>query len=340
MVSLSALPYLSIIISLKIIEKIYLGMNRSGSYLVGGSVRDILLRRPLRDIDISVPSDSLEIAKRFADKIKGSFFVMSEEEGVARVVKKEGRKALQFDFARFKGKDILEDLSNRDFTINAMAINISKFRISDFGFRISSIEIIDPYNGRKDLNDKIIRVIKPDALKDDPLRMLRAIRLASDLELKIEDKTIEYIKGLAPSLGSVSSERVRDELFRIFKSNRSHYYISLLDEYRLLDVIIPEIREMKGLKQGSYHVYELWTHSLKTVEYLEDVIKNIKLYLPEYTDRIKRHLRLEIEQGIDRLSLLKFAALLHDTGKPSTIKTECAQDYRKPYEAIVSYTVI
>ncbi len=311
--SLSVLQnYLSIITRLKLKE----------IYLIGGSVRDILLKRVLRDIDIAVPSDSIEIAKKFADRIGGSFFVMSEKEGIARVVKKEGRKTLQFDFAMFKGKDIIEDLSNRDFTINAMAIQISKFRISDFGFRISSIEIIDPYNGSKDLKDKIVRIVKPNAFSDDPLRMLRAIRLASDFDFKIEDKTIENIKSFTPSLNAVSSERVRDELFKIFKNPKSHYYIFLLDEYGLLDVVIPEIKDMKGLKQGSYHVYELWTHSLKTVEYLEDVIRDIKLYLPEYSNRIKRHLKVEIEQGIDRLGLLKFAALLHDTGKPSTIKTD------------------
>lgn len=304
--SLSVLQhYLSIITRLKLKE----------IYLVGGSVRDILLKIALRDIDIAVSSDSLKIAKEFADKIGGSFFVMSKEEGVARVVKKEGRKALQFDFAMFKGKDILEDLSNRDFTINAMAIKI------EAGGLVLE-KILDPYNGRRDLKEKIVRLIKPDAFSDDPLRMLRALRFASDFDFKIEDKTIEYIKNLAPSLKTVSSERVRDELFKIFKNTKSHYYISLLEEYWLLDVIIPEIKDMKGLKQGSYHVYELWMHSLKTVEYLEALIKDIKSYLLEYADKIKRHLREEIEQGINRESLLKFAALLHDTGKPSTIKTE------------------
>ena len=311
--SLSVLQhYLSIITSLKLKE----------IYLVGGSVRDILLKIALRDIDIAVSSGYLKIAKEFADRIGGSFFVMSKEEGVARVIKKEGRKTLQFDFAMFKGKDILEDLSNRDFTINAMAIEISKFRISNFEFQISNFKIIDPYNGRRDLKDKIIRLIKPNAFSDDPLRMLRAIRFASDLDFKIEDKAIEYIKNLSSSLMTVSSERVRDELFKIFKNERASYYISMLEEHRLLNVIIPEIKDMKGLKQGCYHVYELWMHSLKTVEYIEQVIKDIKLYFPEYSNRIKRHLRLEIEQGIDRLSLLKFAALLHDTGKPSTIKTD------------------
>lgn len=304
--SLSVLKhYLSIITLLKLRE----------IYLIGGSVRDILLKRPLRDIDMALPSDSIDIARKFADKIDGSFFIMNKDEGVARVIKKDKRRIFQFDFAMFKGKDILEGLSNRDFTINAMAM-----KIEAGGFVLE--KILDPYNGRRDLNDRIVRIVKPNAFSDDPLRMLRAIRFASDLDFKIDDKTIEYIKNLAPSLKKVSSERVRDELFKIFKNERASYYISMLEEYRLLNVIIPEIKDMKGLKQGSYHVYELWMHSLKTVEYLEQVIKDIKLYFPEYSNRIKRHLRLEIEQGIDRLSLLKFAALLHDTGKPSTIKTD------------------
>lgn len=304
--SLSVLKhYLSIITRLKL-KKIY---------LVGGSVRDILLKRPLRDVDMALPSDSIDIARKFADKIDGSFFIMNKDEGVARVIKKNKRRIFQFDFAMFKGKDILEDLSNRDFTINAMAIKI------EAGGLVLE-KILDPYNGIRDLKEKIIRLIKPNAFSDDPLRMLRAIRFASDLDFKIDDKTIEYIKNLAPLLNTVSSERVRDELFKIFRNAKASYYISMLEEYRLLNVIIPEIKDMKGLKQGSYHVYELWMHSLKTVEYLEQVIKDIKLYFPEYFNRIKRHLRLEIEQGIDRLSLLKFAALLHDTGKPSTIKTD------------------
>ena len=308
---MSSLPvlqnYLSVITHLKLKE----------IYLVGGSVRDILLKRPLRDIDMALLSDSIDIARKFADRIAGSFFIMNEEEGVARVIKKDKRRIFQFDFALFKGKDILEDLSNRDLTINAMAISLQPLALS-----LEPSTIIDPYNGRKDLKDKIVRIVKPNAFSDDPLRMLRALRFASDLDFKIDDKTTEYIKSLSFSLKKVSSERVRDELFKIFKNTKSHYYISLLDEYGLLDVVIPEIKDMKGLKQGSYHVYELWMHSLKSVEYLEHIIKDIKLYLPEYSDRIKRHLRLEIEQGIDRLSLLKFAALLHDTGKPSTLKKE------------------
>ncbi len=306
--------YLSVITRLKLKE----------IYLVGGSVRDILLKRALRDIDIALPSDSIDIARKFANRIAGSFFIMNKEEGVARVIKKDKRWIFQFDFAIFKGKDIIEDLSNRDFTINAMAISLPCLfgGQEPLALNLEPSIIIDPYNGRKDLKDKIIRIVKPNAFSDDPLRMLRAFRFASDLDFKIEDKTIECIKNLSSSLETVSSERVRDELFKIFKNVRASYYIFMLDEYGLLNVVIPEIKDMKGLKQGSYHVYELWMHSLKSVEYLEHIIKDIKLYLPKYSDRIKRHLRLEIEQGIDRLSLLKFAALLHDTGKPSTIKKE------------------
>jgi poly(A) polymerase len=305
--SISAIGYLSVLSSLKL----------KGVYLVGGSIRDILLRSPLRDIDIAIASESIEIARIFADKIDGSFFIMDEENQVARVIKKAGKKTLQFDFASFKGRDIYEDLSNRDFTINAMAT-----QISSRGEVTSPLLIIDPFNGKKDLKDKIIRIVKPDAFSADPLRMLRGVRLASDFNFGIEERTAGHIKDLAPSLKTVSSERIRDELFKILKNKRAHYYLLLLDEFNLLKTILPEIEDMKGLEQGSYHKYDLWVHSLKTAEYAEEVINNIRLFLPEYADKIKRHLKIEAEQGIDRLSLLKFAALLHDTGKPSTIKTE------------------
>lgn len=284
-------------------------------YLVGGPVRDILLKRPLRDIDIAASSDSLEIARIFADKIIGSFFVMDEENQVARVIKKAGNKTFQFDFASFKGKNIHEDLSNRDFTVNAMAI-----KIEAGGLRLE--EILDPCNGRRDLKDKIIRVVKPEAFYDDPLRMLRGVRLASDFSFKIEEETAGYIKNNASSLNAISAERIRDELFKILRNKRAHHYLLLLDEFNLLTTILPEIEDMKGLGQGSYHRYDLFTHSIKTVEYEEEVLNNIRLFLPEYADKIKSHLRLEIEQGIERLNILKFAAFLHDTGKPSTIKIE------------------
>lgn len=291
-------------------------------YLVGGCIRDILLKKPLNDIDIAMPLKSIGLARVFANKIKGSFFIIDKEGQIARVVKKEGKKTVQFDFAPFKGRDIMEDLSNRDFTINAMAIDISdsRFQLSNFKSQIQKLKIIDPFNGGRDLRNRIIRVVRPEAFESDPLRMLRGVRFASDFKFSIEDDATRYIKRHAAALKCVSSERIRDELFKILRNRMAYYYLSLLDELKLLKAVLPEIEDMRGMMQGSYHKYDLWTHSLKTLEYAEGVISNIKLFLPEYADKIKRHLKIKVEQDIDRLSLLKFAALLHDIGKPSTIK--------------------
>ena len=176
-------------------------------YLVGGAIRDALISRVSQDIDIVCSGDARNIARRLSDQISGSFFMLDEERNACRVIKKnpDGSR-LVYDFSQFKGATIEADLLERDFTINAMAVDLS-----------NPGEIIDPLKGGRDLAEKWLRPCKATSFIDDPLRVIRAIRYAVKYDLRIENSTIHLLKQAIEKLASVSRERKRDELFKIWK---------------------------------------------------------------------------------------------------------------------------
>ena len=150
-------------------------------YLVGGSVRDLLTGNAnIKDIDLLMPSGSEDVSRAFADRIGGSFFFLDEERKVTRVVKQEAGGVVQFDFTNFEGPDLPADLARRDFTINAMAVDVRGFLETR-----SLGGLIDLFDGREDVRQKLIRVADPKVLDDDPLRLLRAVRLAATLGFNI-----------------------------------------------------------------------------------------------------------------------------------------------------------
>ncbi|MFA5074421.1 MAG: CCA tRNA nucleotidyltransferase, partial [Nitrospirota bacterium] len=146
-------------------------------YLVGGSVRDLLLhKQDVRDIDVIIQSGSEAIARVFADKTGGNFFFLDEKRKITRVVKHSDIGVVQFDFADFAGHDLAADLGRRDFTINAMALELKEFLKNQ-----TAKNVIDLFQGREDIRERLVRVIKPEVLDDDPLRLLRAVRFAATL---------------------------------------------------------------------------------------------------------------------------------------------------------------
>src|SRR5512135_1846439 len=173
-------------------------------HLVGGSVRDLLAgSRDLKDIDLLMPSGSEEAARAFADTIGGSFFFLDEERRISRVVKQEGGDVLQFDFSNFEGPDLLADLRRRDFTVNAMALDLREFVT-----RKTVDGLVDPFNGTSDVRNRMIRVVRPEALEEDPLRLLRAVRLAATLDFTIEAETAGHIRRRAKEIIKPAPERV------------------------------------------------------------------------------------------------------------------------------------
>ena len=180
-------------------------IKSSEVFLVGGAVRDRLLNKPVRDLDFSLPEDVLPLAKEVADRLKGDYYLLDRDRGAARVILRDPSQGrLIVDFTRFQGETIQDDLTARDFTINSMAMDINRDH-----------QLVDPFQGARDLKDGLLRSTTVHSIKDDPLRCIRAVRMAAQFGLKILPETKKQIREAKGLLTEISAERIRDEVFRI-----------------------------------------------------------------------------------------------------------------------------
>ncbi len=276
-------------------------------YLVGGTVRDFLLGKEVEDLDFAVAGDALSFARKFANRMRASFVSLDEEHDTARVTFRSDHPYM--DFCGMRGAGITEDLSARDFTVNAMAVDFSQIMNAD------EAQVIDPHGGVEDLNNGLIRIVAARNVKDDPVRMLRAYRFAAILDFTIDDATSIVIRDSAGLLDSVAVERIRDELLKTFAADNAAPHLKAMDDVGLLEQIFPEIAPMKGMEQNDYHHLDVWEHSTLTLEFLEhDPLPDS---LTNHASEVEDYLKHESVKGRPRLSLLKLAALLHDAGKPA-----------------------
>lgn len=259
---------------------------------MGGAIRDIYLGRQPFDFDFAVKGPGIEFAKAFAQKIRGKFVLLSEKDDEARVV---FQKKIFFDFAGIQGKEIFEDLKRRDFTINALAIPIKDSKL---------IEIIDYFSGQDHLKKRLIVPVSEKSLALDPLRILRAVRLALELNFKLSDKVIALTDQL--SLKKVAPERIGYELMRIMSAQKSFYYIKLLSDWGILHQIFPEAAAL-------FDQQELLTHSLNTYKKTEELIEH-KSFFTQFNLEFENYFSLLARQR----AILKLAGLLHDIAKPHT----------------------
>jgi putative nucleotidyltransferase with HDIG domain len=289
--------------------------RRAKLYLVGGALRDIILGRDKDnpDFDFCLKSKAIDFARRLAAKMKAGFVVLDSVHGCARVVKKSRGKLITLDFSDFRGRTLELDLFYRDFTINSMAVSLEDI-LSQKSFEET---LIDLYGGRKDLTKGLIRQVYSKSFDDDPLRIMRAFSLSAIFGFKIDPVTFRQISLKRKKLGTVSSERIRDELFKIFSSPKGFEIIEGLDNYKILELIFPEIKSMKVNKKNTFGRLNVWGHTLLT-------FKNIELLIIKFgrDSQIGDYLNQEISSGRSRAQLLKLAAILHDVGKPRTFRVE------------------
>jgi poly(A) polymerase len=292
------------------------------SYLVGGFVRDLILKRETADIDIALAADALEVAPGIAGALGGKFIILDEASRVARIVV-TGRGApsggrWQLDFSTFKG-GIKRDLSRRDFTIDAMAVDLSQLAQDD-------VQLIDPFNGQADLEHRIIRVAAATAFESDPARLLRAVRLAAELDFTVESQTEALIERHSQLIKAVAGERVREELVRLLAVPGSGQLLFYLDRLGLLTAVFPEMAGAKGVEQPREHFWDVYEHSLKTVAAVDFLLHQGSweyaasevLAAAPWSEALARHFAEPMSGGSTRGSLLKLAALLHDVAKPQT----------------------
>lgn len=283
------------------------------AYVVGGFVRDFLMgREQKKDIDFVVVGSGLQFAKMFDEAVeKSGSLIEFPDFDTARYILTIEDKELTLEFAGARTEKynpnsrkpiveqttLEEDLARRDFTVNSMAVAVAVF--AD-GKKMTEAKLkknlVDPFKGSEDLANKILRTpLDPDqTFSDDPLRMMRAVRFASQLDFSIESKTLESIYKNRERLKIVSAERIQEELFKLMACNKPSIGLTLMWQTHLLDIVLPEISKLEGVEDvyGHQHKDNL-THTFKVVD-----------NVAEFSNK----------------TLLRLAGLFHDIGKPATKK--------------------
>ena len=285
-------------------------------YFVGGCVRNMLMKKPVKDWDFATNATPKQILKVFPDGFYDNKFgtVGLPVEALAKAGVPVGKQIVEITTFRTEGKytdrrrpDIVEwgktieeDLSRRDFTINAIALKLNRHSGERSDSRIDSgqarmteeIELIDPYKGREDIESKIIRAVgdPQKRFKEDALRLLRAIRITTEFSFIIEEKTWNELVKDAPLIKEISGERIRQELLRIIASNNAYDGVLLLKNSNLLENIMPELLEGVGISQvrpGRHHTTDVFTHNILSLKFCPS-----------------------------KDPIVRFATLIHDVGKP------------------------
>jgi poly(A) polymerase len=291
------------------------------AYVVGGFLRDALLGRDSRDVDLSITGDPLALGPELADTLDGRYFPLAEERRMARVLLAEPKAHIDLLPLR---DDIDSDLKGRDFTIDAMAAPLGQAAAG-------TVTLIDPTGGRDDLRRRLVRVICEDAFRADPLRPLRGARLAVELDFAVDPDTAELIRRHAGSLTQAAPERQRDELMRILATARAGQGLRLLDGLGLLERLLPELTDSRGVEQPKEHHWDVFDHSLEAVGDLDILLaeeeprerrgrrlwRELWEQLASWEDA-RPYLREEVLAERPRSAVLKLGGLLHDIAKPET----------------------
>jgi poly(A) polymerase len=288
-------------------------------YVVGGFIRDGIRGQLNNDIDLVVPGDASSTASHVAQEFQSRLVPLDDVNQIARVVVHRDGRLWHLDFAAIRGS-IEEDLRNRDFTINAIAVKLPELA-GDNEWK----KIVDPLNGQDDLRNGIIRAVSDSSFKQDPARLLRAVRFSATLGFSIEPNTEDLIKRNCDLITTVAAERLLVDLGYILGSPRAYQSLRSMDRLGLLDPLMPELSTTKGVVQPKEHFWDVFDHSMETVAEVERVLHqredegadSLLTYVPWDQD-IERHFTQEIAGGRTRGALLKLAALLHDLGKPVT----------------------
>jgi len=315
-------------------------------YMVGGWLRDQLLGRLPGDIDllVEVLAEPILNWRLIAHRLNSKLVILDEGRGLYRLIASTLDGKIQVDIDMVTEGTLTENLKRRDFSINALAIPLVTYLRGE----INEQDVIDPVGGLADLRTGVVRVCSSDAIVDDPLRSLRAFRLAAKLGFNIEPCTLEIIRHYSCLVTGCAGERVWDELSAILELEAAPVIRQLDKEVGLLEHLLPEIKPLKGLAQGGHHVDDAWEHSLKTLEQFELFLpcekivdgslssimqneihsKNNQETVNEInagktgllSNKISAYFNGYITRSRNRLPVFKLACLLHDVGKQFTLR--------------------
>lgn len=293
------------------------------TYVVGGTLRDALLGLPVADLDLAVPGDASGLARTLADGLNGHFVPLGAERDSARIVLDSGDVRV-IDISRLKG-DLHADLAQRDYTIDALAVPLRELATSE------SVDLIDPHGGLRSIEDRTIRLVSEKALEEDPLRLLRAVRLVAQIEFELAPETATAIRRNAGRIGEAAAERQRDELSRVFATHRAGQALRLMDGLGLLEQVFPEVTAGRGVTQPKEHYWDVFDHAIEAVAALDFMLsanepattREARLWHALWEGLgifpgLRGHFNEQLSEGRSRAALLKVAGLLHDVAKPET----------------------
>ncbi len=284
-------------------------------YLVGGFIRDVLLGGSSKDADF-VTARAPDLAKSLAGKTGCKPVIIDRKFGTIRLIPAamptpSTGQVYNIDLSPLRGPSIQEDLSRRDFTVNALAVDLSTWQTSN------SLELIDPLGGLADIRASRLRACSYRSFAEDPLRILRAYRLVSTYGFTLESQTKQWILKAQQSLDEVAVERIRDELVLILSASNTSSILRMLDEDKILPLILPETEPLRYLRQNDFHHQDVLQHSLSALEALEIFLARPQELLKSFAEEASTILAQKIAGERTRRSLLKFGVLIHDIGKPA-----------------------
>jgi putative nucleotidyltransferase with HDIG domain len=275
-----------------------------GAWIVGGAVRDAALGRPVADLDLAVAGDPGAAARAIGKELGEHAFELSAEFGTWRVVARE--RGWQIDVTALRGGSIEADLGERDFTIGAVAVPLH------------GEEPIDPHAGLADLAGKRLRAVSDQSFLADPLRLLRAPRLAAELALEIETRTADLARAAAAMAGDPAGERQLAELRQLMGGPDPLRGLSLLGELGVEGAVLPELELLRGVEQGPNHHLDVYDHTIAVLEHTLEVEADLDRFAGDRAGEVEALLEEPLADEMNRRTALRFGALLHDIAKPET----------------------
>jgi putative nucleotidyltransferase with HDIG domain len=280
--------------------------ERDDAWIVGGAIRDAVLGRDVVDVDVAVGSDERAAARAIADAAGGPAFELSAEFGTWRALARD--RAWHVDVTRLRGPDLGADLALRDFTVNAIAV-----ALADPG-----AEPTDPHGGLADLERRVLRAVSERSFTDDPLRILRAARLAAGLGLDLEGRTVELARAASSRAGESAGERQLGELRLLISGADPLRGLELLDELGATAGVLPELEALRGVEQNPNHHLDVHGHTLEVLRNVLEIEANLERYAGEAAPGVGELLAEPLADEFTRGGALRLGAVLHDAGKPAT----------------------
>lgn len=276
----------------------------AGAWVVGGAVRDAALGREVGDLDLVVAADPAAAARAVAAELGGHAFELSAGFGTWRVAGPGGSG--QVDLIALRGGGIEADLAGRDFTIGAVAVPVA------------GGGPIDPRGGLADLEAGVLRAVGARSFLDDPLRLLRAARLAAELGLRVEAATAALARAASSRAADPAGERQLAELRQLLGGPDPLRGLALLDELEVTPVVLPELEALRGVEQGPNHHLDVHGHTIAVLEHTLEIEGDLERFAGERAEAVAELLAEPLADEVSRGTALRFGALLHDVAKPAT----------------------